>query len=316
MPAPRTEPEPPPGPPAAPGAPAPRHRRRLAARIRALVRAIRENDEDDIREAMLRLSQSRRLLAPLALLVGGVVLLFQGFRLVVFNWRLTLVQVLPAMWIWLAMLDLKIHVLHGHSFHVIRGPVLIPIWMAIIGLTMASLFLNAVFAFAISRPGRADIRPAVTEARDHLMAILGWGLALGAPLAFATTVAPRYPRPWFGISLSLVVGAMMVCYVAVPSRLIGVKPARSRRDKLASTAVSGALSATVCTPPYLLGRLGILMLGSPSLFIPGIFLLVVGATLQAGATGAVRAIKMSVSLVTDPDGAAAPAPAASGPDPD
>ena len=148
------------------------------------------------------------------------------------------------------------------------------------------------------------------------MPILGWGLALGAPLAFATTVATRYPRPWFGLSLSLVVGAMMVCYVAVPSRLIGVKPARSRRDKLASTAVSGALSATVCTPPYLLGRLGILMLGSRSLFIPGIFLLVVGATLQAGATGAVRAIKMSVSLVTDPDGAAAPAPAASGPDPD
>jgi hypothetical protein len=27
------------------------------------------------------------------------------------NWRLTLVQVLPTMWVWLAMCDLKAHVL-------------------------------------------------------------------------------------------------------------------------------------------------------------------------------------------------------------
>ena len=62
--------------------------------------------------------------------------------------------------------------------------------------------------------------------------------------------------------------------------------------------VGGALSATVCTPPYLLGRLGILMLGSSVLLIPGIFVLALGVTLQAGANGAVRAIKMSATLTT------------------
>jgi hypothetical protein len=297
--------------PPAQGGPARGRRPRPAARIRALVRAIQENDEQDIREAILRLGRSRRALAPLAFAVGGVVLLFQGVRLLVSNWRLTLVQVLPAMWIWLAMLDLKIHVLRGRSFHVIRGPLLIPIWILIIALTMASLFLNGVFAFAIARPGNAEIRPAVEDARDHLAPILGWGAILGVPLAFATTVAPRYPRPWFGISLSIVVAAMMLCYVAVPARLIGGRPpVRSRRDKLASSAVGGALSATVCTPPYLLGRLGILMLGSKVLLIPGIILLAIGVTLQAGATGAVRAIKMSVSLAArpDPETAAEPPP--------
>lgn len=292
-------------PPAARGGPARDPPIGLGGRIRALVRAIQENDDEDIREAILRLSRSRRWLAPLAFAVGGVALVFAGVRLLVSNWRLTLVQVLPAMWIWLAMIDLKLHVLHGRSFHVIRGPVLIPIWLAIIAVTMASLFLNAVFAFAVARPGQTSIRPAIDEARGHLAPILAWGAALGVPLAFATTVAPRYPRPWFGISLSIVAGAMMVCYVAVPSRLIGAKPSRSRRDRLATTAVSGALSATVCTPPYMLGRLGILMLGSKALLIPGIILLAVGVTLQAGATGAVRAIKMSVSLVVGPDGEAA-----------
>ena len=88
----------------------------------------------------------------------------------------------------------------------------------------------------------------------------------------------------------------MVCYVAVPARLIGGKPRQSRRDKLTTSAVGGAIGATVCTPPYLLGRLGILMLGSKVLFIPGIFVIAIGVTLQAGATGAVRAIKLSATL--------------------
>ena len=88
---------------------------------------------------------------------------------------------------------------------------------------------------------------------------------------------------------------MIVCYVAIPSRLIGVKPAPSRRDKLTASAVGGALGV-VYTPPYVLGRVAILMLGSPSLLIPGIVLLAFGATLQAGATGAVKTVKLSAKL--------------------
>ena len=303
MPAQRTDEPEAPTAPTAPGEPARDPPAGLTGRIRSLVRAIQENDAQDIREAILNLSQSRRALAPLVFAVEGVALLFEGVRLLVSNWRLTLVQVLPAMWIWLAMLDLKVHVLRGRSFHIVTGPVLIPIWVLMIAITMASLFLNAVFAFAVSGKGEPAIRPAVDEAKRHLAPILAWGLILGAALAFATTVAPRYPRPWFGVSLSIVVGALGLSYVAVPLRLIGAKPVRrSRRDKLASSAVGGAVSATVCTPPYVLGRLGILMLGSKALFVPGIVVLVVGVTLQAGATGAVRAIKMSVSLAADPDG--------------
>jgi hypothetical protein len=48
----------------------------------------------------------------------------------------------------------------------------------------------------------------------------------------------------------------------------------------------------------MLGRLGILMLGSKALLIPGIIVLTVGMTLQAGATGAVRAIKLTAKLAT------------------
>jgi hypothetical protein len=49
--------------------------------------------------------------------------------------------------------------------------------------------------------------------------------------------------------------------------------------------------------PYLLGRLGILMLGSHTLFILGIILLCVGGALEAGTEGAVKAVKVSAKLV-------------------
>jgi hypothetical protein len=226
------------------------------------------------------------------------VLLFDALRLIVTNWRLMLVQILPAMWIWLAMFDLKLHVLHGRSFHVIRGPILIPIGLVIVALTVASFLLNAVFAFAVAGPRPPEVRPAFEKARRHLSAIAVPGVVVGLALAFATTVMPRWGRPWFGIVLSVVVGLMMLSYVTVPSRLVGIKPSQSKRDKLTTSAVGGVLGATVCTPPYVLGRVGILMLGSKILFIPGILFLAVGATLQAGATGAVRAIKVSAKLAT------------------
>ena len=282
--------------------------RTLVARIRALVRAIQNDDDIAIEDAILKLSQRRRIFAPLAFAVGAFALLFNGLRLLVSNWRLTLIQVLPAMWIWLAMFDLKVHALHGKSFHVLRGPVLIPICLLIIAITMAAFYLNAVFAFAVAEPGKPEIRPGFARARRHRAPIAVSGIVVGAALAFSTAIVTRWGRPWFGISLSIVVGAMMVGYVAVPSRLIGVKRTQSRRDKVATTAVGGALSATVCTPPYLLGRLGILMLGSKALLIPGIIIIAVGVTLQAGATGAVRAIKMSAALVAGRAPAAEPAP--------
>jgi hypothetical protein len=268
--------------------------------MRQFVRAVRDGDEAMVEELVLRLSGSRRAFAPLAFVVGGFAMLFTGLKLLFTNWRLTLVQALPAMWIWLAMYDFKAHVLHGKSFHVLRGPVLIPIVLVIAAITAASFFLNAVFGFAIVQPGAPKVRPAVAQARLHLRVILVWGGAVGLLLGLVTMVVTRWGHPWFAISLSIVLGVMMVCYVAVPSRLIGVKPTGSRRDKLTASAVGGALGAVVCTPPYVLGRVGILMLGSPSLFIPGILVVSLATALQTGATGAVKTVKMSAKLLAPP----------------
>jgi hypothetical protein len=281
-------------------------KRPLSDRLREFVEAVRTGDERMVEEIVLRLSRRHRILAPLAFAVGGLAMLFTGLKLLFSNWRLTLVQALPAMLIWAAMFDLKVHVLHGKTFHVLRGPVLIPLVLAVVAVTVASFHLNAIFAFAIDRPGAPEIRPALERARAHRRAIVSSGTIVGLMLAFATLIVTRWGHPWFALSLSVVIAVLMVCYVAVPARLIGVKVTSSRRDKLAATAVGGAIGAVVCAPPYLLGRIGILMLGTSVLFIPGILVISVAALLQAGATGAVKTVKMSAKLATGQRSAGAP----------
>jgi hypothetical protein len=162
--------------------------RSLASRLRRFVRAVREGDEAMVEEMVLRLSRSHRMLTPLALVVGGFAMLFTGLKLLLSNWRLTLVQILPAMWIWFAMYDLKAHALHGKSLNVLRGPILIPIVLAIVAITAAGFFLNAVFGFAIVQSASPKIRPAFERARSHLKLILGWGTAVGLLLGLSTTV--------------------------------------------------------------------------------------------------------------------------------
>ena len=249
--------------------PPPSRRVVIGTQFGRLVRAIRTGDEAMVERTVLALSQRSRWLAPLAMLVGAFAMLFQGVKLLFTNWRLTLVQILPAMWIWAAMLDLKAHALHGKSFHLLRGPLLWLVLLVIAGLTAGSYFLNAVFAFAISKAGAPQIRPAFTEARRHVRTVLAWGVVVGLALGFATMVVDRWGKLWFSLTLSSVVAVMMVTYVAVPARLIGMKSERSTRDKLTASAVGGAVGAVVCTPPFALGRVRDPHVGVPHLPLSG-----------------------------------------------
>jgi hypothetical protein len=280
------------------GQPPPSRRATRREQLGRFVRAVRESDLATADEVILRLSRSRRWLAPLAVLVGAFAMLFVGIKLLFTNWRLTLIQLLPAMWIWAAMFDLKAHLLHGRTFHVLRGPIVIPLVLAVAVITAASFYLNAVFAYSIAEEGPPSIRPAFARAWSRRMAILMPGFAIGILLGLSVVVVTRWGPFWFGLCLGSVVAIMMVCYVAVPARLIGMKTSYSRRDKLAASAVGGVVGAVVCTPPYLLGRLGLIMLGSHALFVPGLIIFSVGLTLQAGATSAVKTVKMSAKLVS------------------
>ncbi|HUJ65449.1 MAG TPA: hypothetical protein VLX59_07930 [Acidimicrobiales bacterium] len=283
---------------AAPPAKRRRRGRTLALQIRQLIRAIDDGDDATVEAAVLQLSRSRRYLAPLALAVGAFVMLFQGLKLVFSEWRLTLVQVLPAMWIWAAMLDLKVHVLKGREFQIWRGPLAAVLILVIALISVAAFYLNAVFAFAIAGAGKPDLRSAFAQARRQIGVVAAFGFTVGVALGVSAIVVPRWGLRWFALSMSIVIGVMMLTYVAVPSRLVGLKSTYSGRDKLTATVVAGAFGAVVCAPGYAIGRTGILLLGSHRTFVfaLGVVMLSMGFALQAGASGAVKAIKMSAKL--------------------
>jgi hypothetical protein len=262
-----------------------------------LVRAINDGDDKLVEDAVIALSRRKRIFAPLTFAIGAFAMLFQGLKLLVKDWRLLLLEVLPAMWIWLAMFDLKVHVLRGQEFYLWTGPLAVVVVLAIAVTTMLSFYLNAVFGLAIARPGRPEIGPAFRLARRHARVVLSVGFVVGVALGFSSIVVPRWGLRWFALALGLVIAVMMFTYVTIPSRIIGMRAVGSKRDKLTATVVGGALGALVCTPPYIVGRIGIILLGSRNLFVLGVILMVIGFTLQAGATGAVKAVKMSAKLV-------------------
>lgn len=272
-------------------------RQAVGALFRGLVEAIQNNDDARVEDAVLALSQRSRWLAPLAFLVSAFVMLFQGVKLLFVNWRLTLVQVLPAMWIWLVMLDFKVHIVHDRGFRQFRGATVLILVLVVMAITAAAFFLNATFAFAVAAGSRPDIRQGFAEARRHRLAVVGWGLVVGALLAFATVVVDRWGRSWFALALGIALAVLMYSYVAIPSRLLGLQSSTSRRDAMSSAAIAGTVSAVVCSPAYVLGRIAILMLGSHTLRTLAIVILLVAVVLQAGATSAIKAIKMSAKIV-------------------
>jgi hypothetical protein len=272
------------------------------SQVTHLMTAIGEEDDDAVEAAIISLSRRSRILAPLSLLVGAFAMLFQGVKLLFTNWRLTVVQVIPALLIWASMLDLKIHVVRGRELNRTLGPVFILIVLVIAAVTAVAYFLNAVFAFAIANPENPEIRAGFDQARRHLRPVLGWGILIGLALGVSVAIVPRWGNWWFALSLSIVIAIMMLTYVTIPARIVGIKSNYSRRDKLAATAIGGAVGAILCSPPYLLGRAGIILLGIRHLFVLGVVLIVIAVPLQTGAVTATKAVKFSAKLLSKPFG--------------
>jgi hypothetical protein len=67
-------------------------------------------------------------------------MLFQGLKLLFSDWRLSLAQILPAMWIWATMLDLKLHVLGKREFRLWYGPTAVVLVLALALISVASFY--------------------------------------------------------------------------------------------------------------------------------------------------------------------------------
>jgi hypothetical protein len=268
-------------------------------RIVHFARVVANADADEIEAAAQRLGESRRYLAPVAWAAGAIVLVIRGIKLLILNWRLTLIQVIPALWVWLVLWDLKAHTLRAVPFRQITVGGMIVLIVLAVALSIAAFWCNTVFGFAIDGE-KPRIAPAARQANAHLGIVVVAGVAVGLLLAFAVIVVPRIGSTWlYASALGGVWSVMLISFVAIPARIIGAKRKKlPPRQAVGSWATGGALSAVAMTPGFLLDRLGLILLAQPGWDILGLVMLSAGTALYAAGMSSVRAVKLSMKLVT------------------
>lgn len=267
------------------------------AKLIRLARAVGDADAIEIEAAVRQLGESRRYLTPVGWAAGASVLLIRGIKLLFMNWRLSLVELVPAAWVWIVMWDLKRHSLRGAAFREMTFGGIVLLAVIAIGITIIAIWCNTVFAFAVDTyPPK--LGPAVRRAKTDLAMIVGAGLVIGVLLAFAAIVLPRIGPTWlYIITIGAVLALMLINFVAVPARIIGLRRQRlPPRQAVGSWLAGGALSAVAMGPGFLLDRIGLIMLGVPGLHVLGFLLLSIGTALYAAGMSSVRAVKLSMKL--------------------
>lgn len=267
------------------------------ARLAALARAVADADPSEIEATARRLGASRRYLAPLGWAAGALVLLVRGIELLALNWRLTLIQLVPAAWLWVVMWDIKQHALRGEAFRQITTGGVLLVFLITIVASIASFWCNTAFAFAISDPP-PRIRAAARQARRHHAGIVRAGILIGIALGAGAIAIPRIDATWLYLSaIGGLYAVMLISFVAIPARILGVKKRRlPPKETVGQWTVGGALSAVAMLPGFIFDRVGLILLGVPHLHLIGLALLAIGTALYAAGLSSVRAVKLCMKL--------------------
>jgi hypothetical protein len=275
-----------------PSVPAPPRGSRWHALVRATA-AVRSTDPALVESALTDLGGKRRWLAPLVYVAGTVAVVFDGVLLLLHNWRLTLLQMFPAVWIWVMAWNMKNHLLAKSTFSTNA------VVAAAIGVVLAAqvaYWCNATFAFTMAQAPAADIRAAFVEARRHWRLIGGLALLTGGVQALIWLLMPRLEADWLWVALLAMFGVQIYLFVAIPCWLIGVGKTGTRRERTTQSVTTSVLSGVAALPGFLLNRIGWLLLGAGALGIVGLALLAVGAVLHVTASSSMRVVKLSLRL--------------------
>ncbi len=272
---------------------APGRRRRAAGALREAVSAVRTTDPATVEVAVRELARRHRRLVPLAYAAGTVAIVFDGVVLLVRHWRLTLLQLVPAVWISVMTWNLRTHLLQGHELDLAVAPAAAA---AVLVVAQAAYWCNATFGFVMVQQGAPDIGAAFREARPHWRFIGGLALLTGCAQAAVWLLLPQASLRWFWIALLAMFVVQVYLFVAIPSWLIGVRPTGTRRERAIQSLTTGVLSGVAATPGFLFNRIGLLLLGVGALWWLGVAILAISAVLHVTASSSVRVVKMSVRL--------------------
>ena len=116
-----------------------------------------------VESALKDLGERRRWLAPLIYAAGTIAVVFDGVLLLLRNWRLTLLQLVPAAWISVMTWNMKSHLVSKPS---ISTGVSIAAAVGVVLAAQLAYWCNATFAYTMLQDP-PDTRAAFREARVH-----------------------------------------------------------------------------------------------------------------------------------------------------
>jgi hypothetical protein len=257
---------------------------------------VHSTDPASVEAALKDLGGSRRWLAPLVYAAGTVAVVFDGVLLLLRNWRLTLLQLFPAAWIWAMTWNMKSHLFSKPTF---STNVVIAAAVGVLLAAQVAYWCNATFAYTMAQSATADIKAAFGEARRHWRLIGGLALLTGGVQAAIWLAMPRLRTDWLWVALLAMFVVQVYLFIAIPCWLLGVRKTGSRRERTTQSVTTGVLSGVAAMPGFLLNRIGWLLLGSGVLAIVGGALVAIGAVLHVTASSSVRVVKLSLRLRPD-----------------
>jgi hypothetical protein len=254
------------------------------------VHAARALDPASLQEELQRMGRSRRWLAPLAYAAATIAVVFDGVLILLRNWRLLLLQLVPAAWIWVMTRELKAHVFAGQELPTLYADL---VAAGVLVVAQIAYWCNATFAFTVASEG-TGIADAFRQARRRWRLVSGTALLTGGAQA---AVWLWLDGTWLTVGLLTMLVVQIYMFVAVPAWLVGAPSKKaSRHERVVQSLTTGVLSGVATTPGFLLNRISLLILGLPTVGVIGFVLLAVSAVLHVTASSSVRVVKMSLRL--------------------
>jgi hypothetical protein len=267
------------------------------SRLLELVAAVVDADPEQIEATARRMGRTRRYLAPLAWIAGMLVLVVRGIALLLSNWRLLLLELVPAFWVWITMWDLHRQRLHAVP---LRDPSLEEVLAAVAAASVAgiaALWCNSVFGFAITQQ-HPSIRHSIAQVRPFRRRVVAAGVLMGVVVTIGFALIPRVNPEWvyYGF-LGGMYGIMLTALVVLPAWIIGIRRKRFGPIETVQRWVTGwLLGAVAMGPGFVVARTGGLLLDVRGLEWLGYVLITVGAILYAAGLSCLKAVTLSMKL--------------------
>jgi hypothetical protein len=253
---------------------------------------MRSTDPAAVESALADLGGRRRWLAPLVYVAGTVAVVFDGVLLLLRNWRLTLLQLFPAVWIWAMTYNIRHRVLSETT----STSAALAAAVGVVVAAQVAYWCNATFGYTMTQGSTTNIRAAFGDARRHWRLIGGLALLTGTAQGLIWLLMPRLNTGWLWLAYVLMFFVQVYLFVAIPCWILSVRKTGTRRERTTQSVTTSVLSGIAAMPGFLLNRIGWLLLGAGAVGIIGGVLLAIGAVLHVTASSSVRVVKLSLRL--------------------